>query len=395
MFEPSVAAAACASGLFDVKDYGAVGDGMTDDSAALQAAYSALPDSGGALYFPPGNYLAQPTILTIQKPNVAVVGAHRSLVKLTAVANPDNTSDMIGVTTPGAAGFVMCGVTLDSGYPTRPGGNGIVITSNTSDVRIHDCGFLNIGYSAIGFNSLTHGWFERNYIHTCGTAGIRANDPGPPPAANSDIWIVDNQIIGADQSNSQGNAAIQTHGILGTVRLQRRFHILNNTIDHPVRVGIGLDQLTGSIIHGNTVFGPHGGEAMAVSGARNRITGNDLADSTGAAGLLLWCGKAHEQSNADTLVTGNLIHDNHPNQGIAIVPAEDRVTVRQIEVTGNRCWGQNYGLQLYTSGRKGTRVQNVLISNNHLVGNRLGAYTFFGLRPVLRGNLVATNKLDA
>jgi hypothetical protein len=63
---------------------------------------------------------------------------------------------------------------------------------------------------------------------------------------------------------------------------------------------------------GNTVFGPHDGEAMAVSGARNRITGNDLADSTGAAGPLLWCGKAHEQSNADTIVTGNLIHDKHP-----------------------------------------------------------------------------------
>lgn len=38
-----------------VKDFGAVGDGVTDDTAAIQAAYSAL-GSGGKLYFPRGTY---------------------------------------------------------------------------------------------------------------------------------------------------------------------------------------------------------------------------------------------------------------------------------------------------------------------------------------------------
>lgn len=39
----------------NVKDYGAVGDGVTDDSAAIKAAEAALT-SGETLYFPPGNY---------------------------------------------------------------------------------------------------------------------------------------------------------------------------------------------------------------------------------------------------------------------------------------------------------------------------------------------------
>jgi hypothetical protein len=35
-----------------VQDFGAVGDGVTDDLAAFQAALAALPDTGGSLYIP-------------------------------------------------------------------------------------------------------------------------------------------------------------------------------------------------------------------------------------------------------------------------------------------------------------------------------------------------------
>jgi len=40
-----------------VKDFDAVGDGVTDDAAAFQAAHDALPATGGTIYAPQGTYL--------------------------------------------------------------------------------------------------------------------------------------------------------------------------------------------------------------------------------------------------------------------------------------------------------------------------------------------------
>lgn len=41
----------------NVKDHGAVGNGSTDDTAAIQTAIAALPATGGTLYFPTGRYV--------------------------------------------------------------------------------------------------------------------------------------------------------------------------------------------------------------------------------------------------------------------------------------------------------------------------------------------------
>jgi hypothetical protein len=46
--------------VFDVTAYGAVGNGSTDDTTAVQAAATAAGTAGGVLYFPPGDYLIDP-----------------------------------------------------------------------------------------------------------------------------------------------------------------------------------------------------------------------------------------------------------------------------------------------------------------------------------------------
>lgn len=43
--------------VHNVKDYGALGDGSTDDTAAIQAAIDATEAAGGTVYFPPGTFV--------------------------------------------------------------------------------------------------------------------------------------------------------------------------------------------------------------------------------------------------------------------------------------------------------------------------------------------------
>lgn len=62
----------------NVLDYGAVGDGIADDTASLQAAVAAVIDAGGGtVYFPTGIYLTD--AITIQS-NVSLIGDGRSSI---------------------------------------------------------------------------------------------------------------------------------------------------------------------------------------------------------------------------------------------------------------------------------------------------------------------------
>src|SRR5579883_3358932 len=57
---------------YNVKQYGAKGDGTTDDTAAIQAAISAA-STGGVIFLPVGSYLIS-TPLTLSVANTALMG---------------------------------------------------------------------------------------------------------------------------------------------------------------------------------------------------------------------------------------------------------------------------------------------------------------------------------
>jgi hypothetical protein len=65
----------------NVKDYGAVGDGVTDDTAAIQAAIDSLGADGGTVEIPVGIFGITNTLIVPDKATLAGVGAGSSEIK--------------------------------------------------------------------------------------------------------------------------------------------------------------------------------------------------------------------------------------------------------------------------------------------------------------------------
>ena len=76
-----------------VKDFGAVGDGVTDDTAAIQAAINANAASGGTILFPAGTYKITSSLtwynaVSANKPGISFIGEGRdSTILKSYIAN--------------------------------------------------------------------------------------------------------------------------------------------------------------------------------------------------------------------------------------------------------------------------------------------------------------------
>ena len=73
-----------------VQDFGAVGDGVADDTAAINLAISALNSSGYlALYFPAGNYKVTAALTSFNNDGITVSGAGMFSTYITSTLNGD------------------------------------------------------------------------------------------------------------------------------------------------------------------------------------------------------------------------------------------------------------------------------------------------------------------
>jgi Pectate lyase superfamily protein len=141
--------------FFNAKAYGAVGDGVTNDTTAVQAAITAAMVAGGTVYFPPGKYLiagaltlpndsASPvsnqnplrltgSLMDISAQGTAKTPAGGAILNLTETSNATAKID-----THGAGVLEIDHLTLeDTGGDSVP----FVFTTNTV-LRIHDNAFV-------------------------------------------------------------------------------------------------------------------------------------------------------------------------------------------------------------------------------------------------------------
>ena len=99
--------------VFNVRDYGAVGDGVTDDTAAIQAAVNAAAAVSGTCYLPRGRYVANGTIITPSQNTgfITIAGEGIGSTTLTATVAIPGATSLLTLGMPG----IIRDLTIDAG----------------------------------------------------------------------------------------------------------------------------------------------------------------------------------------------------------------------------------------------------------------------------------------
>lgn len=121
--------------VWDVRDFGAIGDGSHDDQPAIQRAFDcasrqkAGPHQNNTIYFPPGNYKCRDKVSYNAAPNINLLGMGRQMSVVTFVTgnggfdidftDDDTRLEVSGLTL--LAGQAAAGIALDVNWPTPVG----------------------------------------------------------------------------------------------------------------------------------------------------------------------------------------------------------------------------------------------------------------------------------
>lgn len=148
--------------VVNVLDYGAVGNGIADDTAAVNAALA----TGRTVYFPSGTYLATSLSPTAGS---SIVGDN----KLTTTIKRTSTSTFISAL---PAGAVIRDITLDGNAGSYASGKGVLVAAGAGRQTIDNARLRNWPSTALEFAADGGSEFKaiNATFHTTGSAGTVA-----------------------------------------------------------------------------------------------------------------------------------------------------------------------------------------------------------------------------
>jgi hypothetical protein len=143
--------------VVSVKDFGAVGDGVTDDTAAIQAAinsfapYNSFVADGGNLYLPPGRYKLTASLDLTGKHGLALIGSGVLSTEIFASGDYPVISSVNTSAAPWNDGCIR-DMTIRGGGNTNANAHGIytVFTNGCTieNIAIYSCKYgLNLNHS--------------------------------------------------------------------------------------------------------------------------------------------------------------------------------------------------------------------------------------------------------
>ena len=208
----------------NVKDptFGAIGDGVADDTTAIQAAITAASTLGKIIFLPPGTYKVS-AALTITSNNVSIYGSGNSSIISCSSTTADvftignNVSEISGLNFRDFT--IWSSVVKSAGYAFN---NRIVTDSNWHNVN---CGTNDL-YTTAGGHRLFRGWYFDRFDTVLVFAGqcVTADD-GVRCRGNADNsygaeLVLDGNLRFIHQ-NASGACGVRIGGTSGGVYLRR------------------------------------------------------------------------------------------------------------------------------------------------------------------------------
>lgn len=367
-------------GVINIREFGAVGDGTTNDAAAFARALDALPSTGGAILFPPGyNYYldsSSPSDFELaNKANITIFsygqGARITLSKNTMLLAITNVTHFR------MSGLHIFGSLQTDGFLGNEVQGRLTVTACTH-CEVATNHWENATQAIFAYSSdnlkIHHNSFINTFnpIETAGGIG----------AINANTWITDNYFLANNiipGTTSHDDQIATFSGPSGRFVISR--NIIDMQGDHPkscchgILVDLNASQ-NGQEQNAQEVI-------IADNIIRNRLNTTALASIQG--GAIEVRGRA-PGIISDVIIQGNILHNN--GGGIVVNGPASRISIigNLIDTVPASSGGIGRGIQVQTD-----KVTTLNISQNivHNVAYQ-GIYVRNAARAKIEGNIVTS-----
>lgn len=357
----------------NASDYGAKGDGVTDDSAALNAAFAAASVKKGTVILLPGTYLVG---ATINIPNgVSLQGVGQPTLKV----KDGSTADPALLSSNATSDSIISGVKLDGNRSNASGFSNVCLIYNATRVVYENCYFTNCRGIALYMNGAVNSGSRYCKFYDNGTLNrvtSQSSDRKQSFACTSCTapfaLFNDIQTGGLDLISFTGSSDISIIG--------------NRCVDNDSG-SIYLSTNNGGVVSDNRVnncagvVAAAGGNGIDIHDCNDLVVTGNYCYKNGAAGILV-AGNSNRVS-----ITGNVCKSNkqvasvNNHRGGITFELSSGTTMSDIVVSGCLCdddqgasTTQLYAIDCLNSGGSFSNIR--IAKDNMLVGrNASGVVT--------------------
>jgi parallel beta-helix repeat protein len=372
--------------MLSAKDFGAVGDGTTNDTAAIQAAIDA--GAGKSVFFPPGTYRLSKVLVSAGDARALVGVPGQTILKTLS----SDIADVQILEVTNVADVTVDGLVFDGNASAITNFQNVVQLYNAQRIRFSRCAFQNTrGIALLLSTNIQNCVIEGNRFLNCGyTGGITGAN------RRQAIAFVGATVGGAD---SYGNRVLdntfENTGLDCISWISQNYGAVSgNRMNVMGAAGIYCSSSRHSVISGNVVrSGPGAGDPYVTgidipNSANIAVTGN-IVHECSADGIGIYAG------TSNCTVSGNTCLNNDQD-GTVVKRGGIYVHGSGHTITGNVCADtqatktQDYGLLVNTA------ATNVVIDeSNNCFGNGIAQIGYVGSDMSLVTSTATIGRLPA